>query len=170
MTNRQPNLPLGHRTLAAGCVVLWLAAVSACGLEASFCADSPGNEVVAHTDSGPSHHGPGTDDQAHHPDDAEAHHSHVADGPSHDSHKHDSREGSCCSTLKAVVKAAKPVVFSKPAFPPIPFLCVFQETRSPVPPLSENPPSRQAKTRDRDLMPEVCPGPAHRSLAPPSPA
>jgi hypothetical protein len=107
---------------------------------------------------------------ADHSHNAEAHHSQDAEGDSHDSHKHESKEDSCCSTLKAVVPTAKAIVFDKQAFHPTPFLCVLLETHAASLALSENPPNRQAKPRDWVFTPEVCLGPAHRSLAPPSPA
>ena len=174
MTHRQPSLPLALRIIAAGCVVLWLAGVSACSLESLFCCDSLRDEAVARADQEVSHEtkASGTehahDANAHHSHAAEAHHPPDADGHSHDSHKHESKQGSCCSTLKAVVQTVNPVVLGKPAFHPITFLCVLVETHAVSFVLSENPPNRQAKTRDWLSTPEVCLGPAHRSLAPPS--
>ena len=175
MTHRQPKLPLALRIIAAGCVVLWLAGVSACNLEALFCCDSHGGETAAHEHHEHSHDTKDAvagaehshDANARHSHNAEAHHSHDAEGHSHGSHKHNSKEGSCCSTLKAVVQTANPVVFSKLDFHPIPFLCVLLETHAASLSLSETPPNRQAKPRDGVFTPEVCLGPAHLSLAPP---
>ena len=65
MTHRQPKLPLALRIIAAGCVALWLAGVSACNLEALFCHDSHGNEAVAHTDERHSHHEHAAETKAH---------------------------------------------------------------------------------------------------------
>ena len=176
MTHLQPKLPLALRIIAAGCVVLWLAGVSACNLEALHCCPSYGSETAAHEDHEHSletqdavagtHHEHGTD--ADHSHNAESHHSESAEGHSHDSHKHESKEGSCCSTLKAVVPTAKAIVFNKPAFHPIPFVCVLVESHAASLVLSENSPNRQAKPRDWVFTPEVCLGPAHRSLAPPA--
>ena len=176
MTHRQPKLPLALRIIAAGCVVLWLAGVLACNLEALFCCPSHGSETASHEDH---EHSPDTHDavvgtyhehdaDADHSHHTEAHHSHDADGHSPDSHKHESKEGSCCSTLKAVLPTAKAIVFNKPAFHPIPFLGVLLETQVASLALSENPPNRQAKPRDGVFAPAVCLGPAHRSLAPPA--
>lgn len=168
MTHRQTKLPLALRIIAAGCVVLWLAGVSACSLEALLCCDSHDSETAAHEDH---EHSQDTKDAVagtNHEHDADAHHSQDAEGHSHDSHKHESKKGSCCSTLKAVVPSANPVVFGKLAFHPIPFLCLLPETHAASLALSENPPNRQAKARDWVFTPEVCLGPAHRSLAPPS--
>ena len=175
MTRRQTKLPLALRIMAAGCVVLWLAGVSACNLEALFCCPSHGSETAAHEDHENSpetqdavagtHHE--RDADADHSHKAEAHHSEDAEGHSHDSHKHESKEGSCCSTLKAVVPTAKAIVFNKPAFHSIPFLCVLVETHASSLALSENPPNRQAKPRDWVFTPEVCTAPANRAHAPP---
>ena len=176
MTRRQTKLPLALRIIAAGCVVLWLAGVSACNLEALFCCPSHDSETVAHEDHEHSH---GTQDtvagthhehdaDADHAHNAEAHHSQDAEGHAPDSHEHESKEGSCCSTLKAVVPTAKAIVFNKQAFHPTPFLCVLLETHAASLALSENPPNRQAKPRDWVFTPEVCTGLANRSLAPPA--
>ena len=176
MTHRQPKLPLALRFVAAGCVALWLAGVSACNLESLFCCDSHGNEAVAHADHEHSHDAKDAvtntkhahDADSHHSHDAEAHHSHDAEGHSHGSHKHESKEGSCCSTLKAVAQTANPVVFSKPAFHAIAFLSVLPEMRAASLALSKNPLHCQAKPPDWVFTPEVCLGPAFRSLAPPA--
>ena len=178
MTRRQTKLPLALRIIAAGCVVFWLAGVSACNIEALFCCPSHDSETAAQEDREHSHdtqdaiavagthqeHDADADDSHN----AEAHHSQDAEGDSHDSHKQESKEGSCCSTLKAVVPTAKAIVFIKQAFHPTPFLCVLLETRAASLALSENPPNRQAKPRDWVFTPVVCLGPAHRSLAPPA--
>ncbi len=176
MTHRQPKLPLALRIIAAGCVVLWLAGVSACNLESLFCCNSHGNAAVAHADREHFHDAKdaltGTkhahDADGHHSRNAETHHSHDAEGHSDGSHKHDSKEGSCCSTLKAVVQTAHPVVISKPVFHPILFLCLLSETHAPSLALSENSFHCQAKSPDWVFTPGVCLGPAFRSLAPPA--
>lgn len=176
MIRRQPKLPLVSRIISAGCVVLWLAGVSACNLEALFCCDSHDGDAVEHADYKRSHntrdavagtnheHAAGAD----HSHNAEAHHSKNAEGQAPDSHKHESKEGSCCSTLKAVVPTANPIIFSKLAFHPIPLFGVLLETHAASPAPSENPPNRRAKPREWVLTPKVCLGPAHRSIAPPS--
>ena len=176
MTHRQPKLPIAHRIIAAGCVVVWLAGVSACGLESLFCCPSHGSETVAHENhehsqdtkdsvAGTTHEHDADADHSHH---AEAHHPPEADGHSPDSHKHDSKEGSCCSTLMAVVPTAKAIVFNKPAFHPIPFFCVLLETHASSLALSENPQTRQAKPCDWVFTHGVCTAPANRAHAPPS--
>ena len=176
MTRRQAKLPIAHRIIAAGCVVLWLAGVSACNLEALFCCPSHEGETAAPEDhehsrdtkvavAGTDHEHDADADHSHH---VEAHHSEDADGHSSDSHKHESKEGPCCSTLKAVVPTAKAVVFNKQAFHPTAFLCVLLETHAASLALLENPPNRQAKPRDSVFSPEVCTGLANRSHAPPA--
>ena len=175
MTHRQPKLPLALRIVAAGCVVLWLAGVSACNLEALFCCDSHGHGAVAHADNGHSHDAEAAEAEAHHAHDAnahhsheaEAHHSHDAEGHPHGSHKHDGKEGSCCTTLKAVVQTAKPIVITKPALQPVPLLCVLLEARIAALNAPEKASDRPPASSDRVFTPEVCTGPANRSHAPP---
>ncbi len=168
MLHRQPVLPLARRVIAAGSAAIWLMGVSACNLEALCCCDSHGSETEEHADLG---HSLNTNDAGagtNHTHEADECHSHDTDGHSQDSHKHGTKEGSCCSTLKAVVPTANPVVFSKSAFPAIPFHCVPLEAHAATLALSESPSSSHSKYWDRVLAPEVCLGPAHRSLAPPA--
>ncbi len=173
MTHCQPNLPLGLRIIAAGCIAVWLTAVSACSLEAVFCCDSHEHEheAVTHAEHQPARDSEPAEVEAHHAealsDDAEAHHSHDSERHSHGPHKHDREDGSCCTTLKANVQTSKPFFINKPVFHPIPFLCVLPETRTAALGFSDKAPSRQPKTRDWVLTPEVCTGPANRSHAPP---
>ena len=165
MTHRRTKLPLVPRIIAAGCVLVWLTGISACNLEALTCCDSHGNETKAHSDHENSEDATDADAGSNHAHDAD---SPETDGHSHDSHKHDSKEGSCCSTLKAVVQTAKPVVFAKPVPHFNSLFCVLLETHAALPALSDNVPSRQPKDGDWVFTPEVCLGPAHRSLAPPA--
>ena len=95
MTHRQTKLPLALRIIAAGCVVLWLAGVSACNLEALFCCPSHDSETAAHEDHKHSHDTQdavaGThpehdvDADQSHKHNAEAHHSEDAEGHAPDS-------------------------------------------------------------------------------------
>jgi hypothetical protein len=168
MIHRQTKLPRARRIIAAGCAAIWLTGVSACNLEALCCCDSPGSETEAHADL---EHSRGTNDAGagtNHTHEADAPHSHNTDGHSQDSHKHGTKEGSCCSTLKAVVPTANPVVFSKLAFHAIPFHCMPLEAHAATLALPESPSNSHAKCWDRVPAPEVCLGPAHRSLAPPA--
>ena len=168
MTHRRTKLPFVPRIIAAGCVLVWLTGISACNLEALTCCASPGSETKAHSVHRNSENATDADACSNHAHDADAQHSPETDGHSHDSHKHDSKEGSCCSTLKAVVQTAKPVVFAKPAPQPISLLRVLMVTSAALPALSDNVPSRHPKNGDWVFTPEVCLGPAHRSLAPPA--
>jgi len=175
MTHRQPKLPLALRIIAAACVVLWLAGVSACSLEALLCCDSHGHTAVAHADGGhtqdaeqvdadtPHAH----DADAHHSNDADAHHSHDAEGHSHDSNHHGGKEGSCCSTLKAIVHTVKPIVITKPALPSVAFLCVLLEARIAALSAPGKASDRPPPSGEWVLTPEVCTGPANRAHAPP---
>ncbi len=166
MTYRQAKLPVSRRILAVGCIAIWVAGVSACDLEALFCCDSHGSEAVAHADQEHSHdtEHAGTND----PHDAVAHHSDDADGHSHDSPMPDSKEGSCCSSLRAVAQTSASVAFGKPALQAISFLCVPIEVHTISLALLEGHPNRHAISCDQVIMPEVCLGPAFQSNAPPA--
>ena len=65
-------------------------------------------------------------------------------------------------------ETAEPVVFNKSAPLPISLFAVLLETHAALPALSDNPPNRHAQNGDWVFTPEVCLGPAHRSLAPPA--
>lgn len=165
MTSRSLKLPLPSRIIATGCIAIWAAGVSACDLEALFCCDSHGSETVALAAQEHSHDtkDTGTND----PHDADAHHSSETDDHSHDSPMPGSREGSCCSSLKAVAQTSTSVDFSKPAFQPISFFGVSMKAYVISPALLVGPPNRHAKSGDRVFTPEVCLGSAFHSNAPP---
>ena len=165
MASRQPKITLPFRIIAAGCVVFWLAGVSACNLESLVCCEFHGKEEVALADKPHSHREHDAHDQAHRVHAAAAPHSHGAQGHSQGSHKHESKEYSCCSTLTAVVQTAQATVFGKSAFQPGPALSALLEMRAPALVVSKNPPYRQSNRRDWVFTPVVCLGPAHRSLA-----
>ena len=167
MTSRQPNFHAGLRIVAAGCIVLWLLASSCCSIE-YLCsgdhhhAEASVSEPAAHHDNGDSHeaeavehaHGEGSD-------------SHDSEQPSHDLHPHDGGDNSCCSTLMATAQIAQPFAIAKPVLQPLNFFCPVLQTRDPMLAAPEDKPERQVKRRDWVSTPEVCLGPAHRSLAPP---
>ena len=167
MTHRQQKVPLALRIIAAGCVVLWLAGVSACSLEALFCCHSHGDQSVAHVDHGHSHDVEPGDPDAHHSSDADAHRSDDAEGHSHGSQHHGGKEGSCCSTLKAIVHTAKPIVITKPALPSVAFLCVLLGARTAALSAPGKASDRPPPSSERVFTPEVCTGPANRAHAPP---
>lgn len=166
MIHRQAKLPLASRIMAAGCIAIWVAGVSACDLEALFCCESQGSETVAHVDHEHSHdtEHAGTND----PHDADAHHSGETDGHSNDSPIPDSKEGLCCSTLNAVAQTSTSAGFGKPALLPVSFLCVPMEAHAITLALLDGPPNRHAKSGDRVFTPEVCLGSAFHSNAPPA--
>ena len=155
--------------MATGCIVIWVAGVSACDLEALFCCESQGNETVMHADQ---QHSQDTKDAATDPNDpheTDAHHSGDTDGHAHDSPVPDSKEGPCCSTLKTVAQTAKPAILGKPA--------IFDHIPSFVVPLEKHVASRAhgmiplnlpATCWDRVISAEVCLGPAFQSNAPPA--
>jgi len=165
MKHRVAKLPLISRIIAAGCIAIWVASVSACDLEALFCCDSHGREADAHADLERLHdtEHAGTND----PHDADAHHSGEADGHSHDSPVPGGKGGSCCSSLKAVAQTSTSVALGKPALQPISFLCEPIELHALSLTLLEGPQNRHALSCDRVFTPEVCLGSAFHSSAPP---
>ena len=166
MTVSQTKLPLTLRFVAAGCALLRLLAVSACDLEHFLLLGHHGSsEGHEHSPAAAHQHGSDSPQPSHGHD--EARHSHDAEDDSHGSHEHGSNENSCCSTLKASVPSAKPFVFLKPVFHPIPFLSVRRETDETTCSPSQGFEYRQAKPPDWVFTPEVCLGPAFRSRAPP---
>jgi hypothetical protein len=175
MTHRQPKLPLALRIIAAGCIVLWLAGVSACSLEALVGCESHQHASAAHSDHADSHDVAAADseghhehDRAHHSDDAEHHRAADGEGDSHGSHKHDGKEGSCCSTLKAVVQSAKSITIPKQILQPLALLCVLIDARTFVLDARDTASDRPPWRGEWVFTPEVCTGPANRSHAPPS--
>jgi len=141
MISRQPKIHAGLRIVAAGCIVLWSLAASRCSIEHLCCCDRHDAEA--------------------------AEHAHDSEEPSHDSHHHDGGENSCCSTLVATAQIAQPFIFAKPILL-LNFPCTFLPVHNPMLAAPENMPECQANRRDWVFTPEVCLGPAHSSLAPPS--
>jgi len=166
--HRQPKLPFASSLIAAGSVAIWLGGASACNLAALFCCDSHGSETVAHVELKHSQDTRDTAAGTNHADNVDAHRLPEGDGHTQDSPRHNSKDGLCCSTLKAVVQSAKPLVVSMPTFQPIPFLCERLETHVASLVLSTNPPDLHDKSCDRIFTPEVCLGPAFRINAPPA--
>ncbi len=169
MTHRQPKLSPAVRITAAGCIALWLVAASCCSL-GFLCSDdhhakAGATETGAHHESDHSQeaevaeHAPGA-----------ASHPHDSDQPSHDSQPCEGGSNSCCSTLMATAQIAKPFSAALPLLESLTLPCAVLQARDPMPAAPEAKPLRQAKDRDLVLTPVVCLGPAHRSLAPPSPA
>ena len=168
MISRQPKIHVGFRIVAAGCIVLWLLASSYCGIEHLFDddhhhADAAVSETVAHHDGDHSQEAK-VAEHAH----SEASESHDSEQPSHDSHPHNGGGDSCCSTLMATAQLSQSFVIVKPLLQPLHFLCRPFQARDPMLAAGEDGAERQANRRDWVFMPQLCLGPAHRSLAPPS--
>ena len=68
----------------------------------------------------------------------------------------------------ATAQIATPFVIIKPILQPLDFLCPVLQARDLMLSAPKDELERQAKPRDWVFTPEVCLGPAHRSLAPPS--
>jgi hypothetical protein len=168
MTTKQTKLKLPIRMAAAVCALLWLFAVSACDLEhlVSF-GHLESSEGHGHDSSAVSHKQP-SDSRQSSPTEDDLFHSHDSEDHSHDSHGHGDKGDSCCAKLKASSANARSVFVPKPVFFPMPFLADNRKTgkaRIECPLRSK---FRQIKQPDFLFTPEVCLGPAIRSLAPPS--
>jgi hypothetical protein len=104
--------------------------------------------------------------QQEHSQDATASGHHDGTTPERGADKNSSKR--CCSTIQALIPTMTPVVIPKTVSQPvlnISPLCAARQHMFAAPP-SET--LRQAKPRDWVFTPEVCLGPAFRSLAPPS--
>lgn len=168
MISRQPNNHVGLRIVAASCIVLWLVASSCCGIEHLFGddhhhAEAGAAETLAHHDID---HSEETEAAEHRHGDAGQ--VHDSEPPSQDSHHHNDGEDSCCSSFQAMAQSATPFVIAKPALPPLNVLYTVHQAHDPMVPGREDKWVLQAKPRESVFTPEVCLGPAHRSLAPPS--
>jgi hypothetical protein len=166
MTHRQAKLPLVTRIIAAGCIAIWVAGVSACDLEALFCCESQAGELGAHADQG--HDTEQAVVDSNDPHNADAHHSDETDGHTHNAPTPDSKEGSCCSALKAVAQTSASAILGKPVLLSVAFLCVPLVTQSAAQTLVESGLNRPDDNCDRILTPEVCLGPAFQGNAPPA--
>ena len=162
------RLPMRHpalRVIAAGCIVLWLMASSYCSIEHLFAGehDSQGrghDAEVANADS----HADDAGRTAHRQDAAQ---SHDGEKDGQDSHPHDDQDDVCCSTLHATAQTPQQLTFGKPIVQPVAFLGVLLDARELFSTTPERQFDRYAKSREWVFTPEVCLGPAFRSLAPP---
>ncbi|HEY5298908.1 MAG TPA: hypothetical protein VIK59_13460 [Verrucomicrobiae bacterium] len=128
------------RFVAAGMLLVWVAAVTACSTECL------GED--SHSDS--------------------AQMGQTASNQSHDSNKPDSHDDSLCVSLHSVCPTSPSLSFAKPDFGlafTLDFLSAAQLITVAQP---EAFVSRQPQEREWLLTPEVCLGPAFHSLAPPS--
>ena len=102
-------------------------------------------------------------DASHHEQAVSSHH---AGGEPADSDGHRSHSDSFCDSIKSVLHAQNGSLVFKPDFG-LAFILSIQASLAPAPAESEMPVSRPAKPRFWVFTPEVCLGPAFRSLAPP---
>lgn len=148
--SRQPKPRPALRLCAAFSILVWLAAVSYCSLEA----------FIGHAEVG-EHHGAQTATHA-------TAQSHDESGESHDSDKNGHEQESCCDSFQAPPQHGNSLVLFKPdlgKLPSLNFLWLAQALTLDAP---ETTPPRQAQHREWVFTPEVCLGPAFRSHAPPS--
>lgn len=147
MKRRSKNFKTFFRLGAAGCLLVWLAAITVCTAE-NFCAPQ-------HCDSASA---------AHHDESAPANHHEGGDSENHQPH-----DNSFCNSLKTIGQSAQPTVLTRPAFHvsncdlftlPISLLVTPLEA-------SDSQVLRQLQKAKLLCKPEVYLGPAFRSHAPP---
>lgn len=146
--SRQSKLRPALRLYAALSVLVWLSAMSYCSLE-SF---------IGHAEAEDHHAG----QVANHAADA-----HQESGHSHDSDKNGNSQESCCDSLNATPQHGNSLVLLKPDLGKLPSLCFLSMATALTLDAPELTPPRQAQHPVWIFTPEVCLGPAFRSLAPP---
>ncbi len=129
------------RFVAAGMLLTWLAAVTDCSTECL-----------------------GEDS---HSDSAKLDQSAAVSGQSHDSDKHDSHDDSFCASLHSICPGSPSSALPNPDFGLAATLDFISFALLVALAQLETPVSRQPPDSNRVLTPEVCLGPAFRSLAPP---
>lgn len=135
------------RLMAAGAVVVWLAASGFCALETLVgCAHEEANAGQVVLQAGPAHHDPAP------PQDSDSHHGH---------------ERSCCTSLQTAEWALHSVFLLAPDFGQIRALLYVWSSPLFTPADRAETFSRQTPDREWVFTPEVCLGPAFRSHAPP---
>lgn len=145
MTSRGKTYSPLLRSLAAVMLLVWVGAVTVCSMKCS-CA--------------------GCDSE------------HIAQAPTATSHSHNSQDqdkdcdhdGSFCHSLHSVTPVPAVAASIKPSFGLTFTLNFLSTARLVAVAPSETPISRQPADRNRVFTPEVCLGPAFRTLAPPVPA
>ena len=142
MASRRTSLNPLLRLLAAATLLCWLGALALCSTE---CFEG---------------------DTDHHAGQKEIASSHSDDHPTPDSENHSGHDDSVCGSLKTLVPTAHNNVLPKPdfgfgflSFVSLPQALTVAENKTLV--------SRQQPDREFVFTPEVCLGPAFRSLAPP---
>ena len=170
--SRQPTISTTRRVIAGMCAVIWLLGPLSCGaVRISACV---GHDQASAGQASPDHDddilGAHEDEQSqgaaqdHHHEDGEAQHGHSSKG------KKPCDEEICCSTMQALLPTAKPIIIASPLSQQLIVVCLLNAASQQALAASNCDSIRQAKPRDGVLTPLVCLGPAHRSLAPPSPA
>ena len=147
MNRRSNNIKIFLRLYAAGCLLVWLAAITVCTSE-NFC-------IPEHCDSS---------SVTHHDESAPAHHQEGGDSENHQPHDY-----SFCDSLKTIAQTAPQPVLAKPAFR-VSDCDLFSLTISSfLTPLAASNSQVLRQPQDAKLLfkPEVFLGPAFRSLAPP---
>jgi hypothetical protein len=127
------------RFVAAGMLLVWVAAVTACSTE---CSDS-------------------------HADSADMTHAVAANRQSHDSDNHHDHDDSLCISLHSFCPATARAVLTKPDFGLAFTLDFISTAHLAALAQTETSVSRQPPDCNRVFTPEVCLGPAFHSLAPP---
>jgi len=135
------------RSLAALTLVLFVAAQSACFVHCHF-GGSHGDTTKRSCHGGPSAK-------------ASHHHEHPSPAPA------DPAAAVSCDTLKLLVVGGGAYTLAAPVLQPVDFLALSSLALSAPEAKLDAAFRRQAKTRDWVFTPEVCLGPAFRSLAPP---
>ena len=142
MASRRTTLNPLLRLLAVVTLLCWLGALALCSTE---CFEG---------------------DSDHHAGQKEIASAHSDDHPTPDSENHSGHDDSVCDSLKTLVPTAHNNVLPKPdfgfcflSFASLPQTLTVAECEAPV--------SRQPPDREFVFTPEVCLGPAFRSLAPP---
>ena len=169
---RQLKLSATLRIVAGACAVLWFVGPLLCGAgRISKCEGHhkvcAGQAAPTHAhDIAPAHEHEQSHDaaQAHHHDDGEAQHEHGSKD------KKSCDEKICCSSMQAIVPTAKPILIANSLSQQLFVVCLLNAAGENVLAASNCEPIRQAPPPDWVFTPELCLGPAHRSLAPPSSA
>ena len=147
MRSRQTTFSPLLRSFAGGALLVWVAAQVLCFAHCNFGIGRGTSEEPSCHASAPS--------PAHHEDDDSA--------PSH----HDSSGSITCSTLKSALVEIGSVALVHPDFHALYSLAPVALMLDHTAARPTSPSSRQAKPRNWVFTPEVCLGPAFRSLAPP---
>jgi hypothetical protein len=152
-------------------IALWLVRVAACDFEHLLGLESGdehtaevARQVLAYHDEHDSAATAGEQSDAH----ADGTPGGAPEGHSDGSHHQHGKGDLCCTTLKAVVQAASPIIVAKPALHPHTVVCALLAACDLLPQRElETRSDRRAKSREWVFTPEVCLGPAIRSHAPP---